>query len=115
MNIKRSFGGDKKFVQKLFVANTLQSTNMIINERCNRVHLINLLEEPNKCMKCDYCRFLTKLRNALQETSFFTSNAHIKTWDVKYKNNILIVEPVALSSSLDNNGIIQNNNFKKGI
>ena len=64
-------------------------------------------------MKCDYCRFLTKLRNAL--LSFFSSNAHIKTWDVKYKNNILIVEPVALSFSLDNNGIIQNNNFKKGL
>ena len=40
---------------------------MIINERCDRVHLTNLLEEPNNCMKCDYCRFLTKLRNALQE------------------------------------------------
>ena len=88
---------------------------MIINERCDRVHLINLLEEPGNCMKFDYCRFLTKLRNALQEMPFFTSNTHIKNWDIKYTNNILIVEPVALSSSLDNNGIIQNNNKKRNI
>ena len=109
---KRLFGGDKKFVLKLFVAYTLQSTNMIINERCDRVHLINLLEEPGNCM-CDYCRFLTKLRNTLQESSFFTSNAHVKNWDVKYKNNILTVEPVSLSSSLVDNGIIQNKHSKK--
>ena len=88
---------------------------MIINERCGRVHLINLLEEPRNCMMCDYCNFLRKLRNTLQELLFFTSNAHVKNWDVKFKNNILTVEPVALSSSLVDNGIIQNNSFKKGI
>ena len=85
---------------------------MIINERCDRVHLINLLEEPGNCMKCDYCRFLTKLRNTLQELSFFTSNAHVKNWNVKYKNNVLTVVPVALSSSLVDNGIIQIKHFK---
>ena len=108
MNIKRSFGGDKKFVQKLFVAYTLQSTNMIINERCDRIHLINLLEEPGNCMRCDYCKFLRKLKNELQKMLFFTTNAHIKNWDVQYKDTILKVEPVALSSSLVDKGIIQN-------
>ena len=78
MNTKRLFGGDKKFAQKLFVAYTLQLENMIINERCDRVHLINMLEEPGNCMKYDYCRSLIKLRNTLQELSFFTSNAHVK-------------------------------------
>ena len=78
MNTKRSFVGGKKFVQKLFVAYTLQLENMIINERCVRVHLVNLLEEPGNCMRCDYCRFLRKLRNTLQELSFSTSNAHVK-------------------------------------
>ena len=86
---------------------------MIINEGCDRVHLINLLEEPGNCMKCDYCKFLTKLRNILQEMLFFTANAHVKNWDVQYKNNILKVEPVGLSSSLVDNGIIQNNRTKK--
>ena len=113
MNTKTLFGGDKKFVQKLLVAYTLQSTNMIINERCDRVHLINLLEEPGNCMRCYYCRFLRKLRNTLQKSSFFTSNAHVKNWDIKYKNNVLTVEPVALSSSLVDNGIIQNKHSKK--
>ena len=86
---------------------------MIINEGCDRVHLINLLEEPGNCMKCDYCKFLTKLRNILQEMLFFTANTHVKNWDVQYKNNILKVEPVGLSSSLVDNGIIQNNRAKK--
>ena len=113
MNTKRSFGGGKKFDQKLFIAYTLQSTNMIINERCDRVHLINLLEEPGNCMRCDYCRFLRKLRNTLQELSFFTTNGHIKNWDVKSKDNILTVEPIGLSSSLVDNGIIQDKHFKK--
>ena len=86
---------------------------MIINERFDRVHLINLLEEPGNCMKCDYCRFLTKLRNTLQELLFFTSNAHVKNGDVKYRNNVLTVEPVTLSSSLVDNGIIQDEHSKK--
>ena len=86
---------------------------MIINERCDRVHLINLLEEPGNCMRCDYCTFLRKLKNTLQKLSFFTTNAHIKNWDVKYKDNILKVKPVSLSSSLVDNGIIQDKHFKK--
>ena len=106
MNIKRFFGGDKRFVQKLFVVYTLQSTNMKINERCDRVHLINLLEEEN-CNNCQYCRFINRLRDALKEKLFFTGNAHIKNWDVRLKNGKLEVEPVGCSfcSSLD--GIIQ--------
>ena len=44
---------------------------------------------------------------------FFTANAHVKNWDVLYKNNILKVEPVGLSFSLVDNGIIQNNYIKK--
>ena len=86
---------------------------MIINERCDRVHLINLLEEPGNCMRYNYCRFLRKLKNTLQKFSFFTSNAHVKNLDVKYKNNVLTVEPVALPSSLVDNGIIQNKHSKK--
>ena len=86
---------------------------MIINERCDRVHLLNLLEEPGNCMNCDYCKFLRKLKNTLEKLSFFTTNAHVKNWDVKYKDNILTVKPVGLSFPLVENGIIQNNNTKK--
>ena len=64
-------------------------------------------------MNCDYCKFLRKLKNTLEKLSFFTTNAHVKKWDVKYKDNILTVEPVGLSFSLVENGIIQNNNTKK--
>ena len=49
-----------------------------INERCDRVHLINLLEEKGLCLRCNYCTFLRKLKNRLQELSFFTSNATFK-------------------------------------
>ena len=45
-----------------------------------------------------------------------TTNAHVQNWDVKYKDKILTVEPIGLSYSLDsenNNGVIQNNRFKK--
>ena len=62
---------------------------------------------------CNYCKFLRKLKNTLQEMSFFTGNAHVKNWDVQYKNNILKVEPAGLSSSLVDNGIIQNRYTKK--
>ena len=76
---------------------------MRINERCDRVHLINLHEEENNCNNCNYCRIINRLRNALKENLFFTDNAHIKTWDVRLKNDILEVKPVGSSfcSSLD--------------
>ena len=73
-----------------------------INERCDQAHLINVLEKEGLCIKCSYCTFLRKLKNRLQELSFFTTNAHIQTWDVQYKDDILKVEPIdASSSSLD--------------
>ena len=85
---------------------------MKINERCDRVHLINLLEEEN-CNNCNYCRFINRLRNALNENLFFTANARIKTWDVRLKNDILEVNPVgcAFCSTLD--GTIQKRNIEK--
>ena len=80
---------------------------MRINERCDRVHLINLLEEEGNCNNCNHCRSIDKLRNALNEQLFFTFNAHIKTWDVRMKDNKLEVKPVgSLDYSL--NGIVQN-------
>ena len=74
---------------------------VLINERCDRVHLINLIEEKGLCLRCNYCTFIEKLKITLQELSFFTTNAHIQTWDVQYKNDILTVEPVGKSFSLD--------------
>ena len=80
---------------------------MKIWELCDRVHLINLLEEEN-CNNCQYCRFINRLRDVLKEKLFFAGNAHIKTWDVQLKNDKLEVEAVGCTfcSSLD--GIIQN-------
>ena len=114
MNTKKLFGGDKKFVQKLFVAFILHYANMIVNERCERVHLINLLEEEGNCNNCDYCEFINRLRNALKEKLFFTSNVHIKNWDVQFKNNKLKVEPVGCSFCFID-GIIQNQNAERRI
>ena len=53
---------------------------MQISERCNRIHLINLLEEEDLCKLCQYCKFLDKLRDALNRSLFFTLNAHINLW-----------------------------------
>ena len=64
---------------------------MQINERCERVHLINLIEEEDLCNLCQYCKFLDKLQNSLNENLFFTVNAHVKLWDVRFKDNKLEV------------------------
>ena len=66
---------------------------MKINERCDRVHLINSLEEEN-CNNCPYCIFINRLRDVLEEKLFFTGNAHIKTWDVRFNNDRLEAAPV---------------------
>ena len=72
-----------------------------VNERCDRVRLINILEQEGLCLKCNYCTFLRKLKNRLQELNFFTTNAHVQIWNVQYKDDILKVEPIEASSSLD--------------
>ena len=72
-----------------------------VNERCDRVCLINILEQEGLCLKCNYCTFLRKLKNRLQELNFFTTNAHVQIWNVQYKDDILKVEPIEASSSLD--------------
>ena len=55
---------------------------------------MNLLEEEGNCNKCHYCNFLNKLADALKEKLFFTDNAHINIWDVKFENDIIKVEAV---------------------
>ena len=44
-----------------------------IDEVCNRVKIINALEEPERCSECNYCVFLTKLKTRLQELNFFNN------------------------------------------
>ena len=65
-----------------------------IDEVSDRVKLINALEESRLCLKCDYCSFIRKLKNRLQELNFFTTNANIEKWLVQYKDSILKVEPI---------------------
>ena len=72
-----------------------------IDEVSDRVKIINALEEPGRCSQCSYCFFLRKLETRLQELNFFTTNAHVKRWDVKYRDDILTVKPIEASSSLD--------------
>ena len=72
-----------------------------IDEVSDRVKLINALEESGLCSQCDYCFFLRKLKTRLQELNFFTTNAHIQKWFVQYKDNILTVNPIEVSLSLD--------------
>ena len=45
----------------------LKRFKMLIGEKVDRINLLNALEEPGLCLKCDYCNFLRKLKNTLQE------------------------------------------------
>ena len=72
-----------------------------IDEVSDRVKIINALEESGLCSQCHYCVFLLKLKTRLEELNFFTTNAHIQKWYLHYKDNILKVEPIEQSSSLD--------------
>ena len=72
-----------------------------IDEVCDRVKVINALEEPGRCSQCDYCVFLTKLKTRFKELNFFTTNALIQKWFVQYKDNILTVTPIDSPLSLD--------------
>ena len=68
---------------------------MLIGETVDRVNLLNALEEPNLCLRCDYCNFLKKLKNILQENGFFTFNSSFSNWKIQYtKNNVLTAVPV---------------------
>ena len=68
---------------------------MLIREKIDRVNLLNALEEPGLCMTCDYCNFLKKLKNILQENGFFTFNSSSTNWKIKYtKNNVLTGTPI---------------------
>ena len=68
--------------------------NPKIKERCERIHLINLLEEKDLCKMCIYCKFLIRLKDALIEKKSFTTNAHIELWDIKCIDNKLTATPV---------------------
>ena len=68
---------------------------MLIGEKINRINLLNALEEPGLCLKYDYCNFLRKLKNILQENGFFTFNSSSTNWEIKYtKNNVLTATPI---------------------
>ena len=69
--------------------------NMLIGEKIDRVTLLNALEEGGLCLRCDYCNFLKKLKNILQENGFFTVNSSFSNWKIKYtKNNVLAATPI---------------------
>ena len=79
---------------------------MLIGEKVDRVNLLNALEEPGLCLKCNYCNFLKKLKNILQENGFFTINSFFSKWKIQYtKNSVLTAVPVLESIK---NGVIQN-------
>ena len=68
---------------------------MLIGETVDRVNLLNALEEPGLCLKCDYCNFLKRLKNILQENSFLTFNSTSTSWKTEYtKNNVLTAVPI---------------------
>ena len=68
---------------------------MLIGEKIDRINLLNALEEPGLCMKCDYCNFLKKLKIILQENGFFTFNSSSTNWKIKYTiNNVLTATPI---------------------
>ena len=78
---------------------------MLIGKKVDRVTLLNALEEGGLCLRCDYCNFLKKLKNILQENGFFTVNSSFSSWKIKYtKNNILAASPILETKK--NNGII---------
>ena len=67
---------------------------MLIGETVDRVNLLNALEEPGLCLRCDYCNFLKKLKNILQENGFFTFNSSSTSWKIEYNKNVLTAAPV---------------------
>ena len=76
-------------------ANYLKRLKMLIGETVDGVNLLNALEEPGLCLRCDYCNFLKKLKNILQENGFFTFNSPSSNWKIEYtKNNVLTAAPV---------------------
>ena len=75
--------------------NYLKRFKMLIGEKVDRINLLNTLEEPGLCLRCDYCNFLKKLKNILQENGFFTFNSTFAKWKIEYnKNNVLTAVPV---------------------
>ena len=76
-------------------ANYSKRLRMLIGETVDRVNLLNALEEPGLCLRCEYCNFLKKLKNILQENGFFTFNSSSISWKIEYnKNNVLTAVPV---------------------
>ena len=68
---------------------------MLIGEKVDRVNLLNALEEPGLCLRCDYCNFLRKLKNILEENVFFTFSSTSTKWKIEYyKNSILTAVPI---------------------
>ena len=68
---------------------------MLIGEKVDRVNLLNALEEPGLCLRCDYCNFLKKIKNILQENGFFTFNSSFSNWKIQYtKSNVLTATPI---------------------
>ena len=63
-------------------------------ETCDRVHLLNILEEEDCCNRCSYCKFVKKLKESLEKNCFFTTNNTVKQWDVVYNNENVEVTPV---------------------
>ena len=47
--------------------------NMLIGETVDRVNLLNALEEPSLCLRCDYCNFLKSLRIYYKKMVFLLS------------------------------------------
>ena len=77
------------------ITNYSKRLKMIIGEKVDRVNLLNALEEPGLCLRCNYCNFLRKLKNKLEENGFFTSNSTFNEWKIEYKkNSILTAEPI---------------------
>ena len=68
---------------------------MLIGEKVDRVNLLNALEEPGLCLRCDYCNFFKKIKNILQENGFFTFNSSFSNWKIQYtKSNVLTATPI---------------------
>ena len=64
-------------------------------ETCNRVHLLNILEEEGRCNRCSYCKFVLKLKECLEKKSFFSTNNTVECWEVVSDGENIKVTPLS--------------------
>ena len=65
-----------------------------IDTTYERIYLLNVLEEEDRCNRCSYCKFVFKLKECLENNGFFSTHNTVKYWNVKHENQCINVVPI---------------------